>query len=287
MATKTYRDKNCDLDALSKDIELWFSNQSYQLQSNKTEGSWFVQAQKTEAWRKAVGASRAFTILIQGQANDFSVELGTGEWASNLTAGGVAAVLTGGTSLIASGLAAGWSKKIEADLWNLIEQKVIFGEKVKSEQEITVLKSQESVKEKLRQLKEAFDQGFIDEVAYNAKKIEIEGQGNAQKQEAELNEKLVKLKKALDAGVLNQTEFEMKKAELTRESSHSEVDDKLSRLKAALAAGILTQDEFQAKAAEIEKEFAFSAKLKQLKNAKDIGIITHEEFEKKKAELIA
>lgn len=287
MVTKTYRDKNCDLDTLSKDIELWFGNQSYQLQSNKTEGSWFVQAQKTEAWRKAVGASRAFTILIKGQPNDFSVELGTGEWASNLTAGGVAAVLTGGTTLIASGLAAGWSKKIEADLWNFIEQNVIFGEKVKSEQEIAVLKTQESVAEKLRQLKEAFDQGFIDEVSYNAKKIEIESQGNVQKKESELNEKLLKLKNALDAGILNQTEFDMKKAELTRESSHSETEDKISRLKAALAAGILTQDEFDIKAAEIEKEFTFSDKLKQLKNARDIGIITNEEFERKKTEVLS
>lgn len=107
MTKKTYQNKNCELDTLSKDIEVWFSNQSYQLQSNKTEGSWLIQAQKTEAWRKAVGASRAFNILIQGQANDFSVELGTGEWASNLTAGGIAAVLTGGTTLIASGIAAG------------------------------------------------------------------------------------------------------------------------------------------------------------------------------------
>lgn len=287
MATKTYQNKNCDLDTLSKDIEVWFSNQSYQLQSNKTQGSWLIQAQKNEAWRKAVGASRAFNILIQGQANDFSIELGTGEWASNLVAVGVGTVLTGGFSLIGSGIAAGWSKKIETDLWNFIDQRVIFGEKTKSEQEIAISMTQDSAKEKLKQLKDAFDQGFIDEVAYNAKKIEIEGQSNAQKQEAELNEKLLKLRKALDAGILNQTEFEMKKAELTRESSHSEAEDKISRLKAALAAGILTQEEFEKKAVEIEKGFALSDKIKKLKNAMEVGIITNEEFERKKAELVS
>ncbi|MEP6488645.1 hypothetical protein NDI43_12780 [Microcoleus vaginatus GB2-A3] len=71
MTKKNYQDKNCDLDTLSKDINSWFSNQGYQVQSNKTEGAWVVQAQKTEAWRKAVGASRAFNIVIQGQPNDF------------------------------------------------------------------------------------------------------------------------------------------------------------------------------------------------------------------------
>jgi hypothetical protein len=287
MAKKTYLDKNCDLEALVKDIELWFSDQSYQIQSNRTEGTWLVQAQKTETWRKAVGASRAFNILIQGHPKEFSIELGTGEWATNLAAAGVGAVLTGGVSLIGSGIAAGWSKKIEADLWNFLDQKVMFGDKAKSEHEITTLQAQEAAQEKLKQLKDAFDQGFIDEVAYNAKKLEIEAQVNAQKKETELNEKILKLKKALDAGILSQTEFELKKAELTRETSHSETDGKISRLKAALAAGILSQDEFDKKVADIEKEFAMSDKLKQLKNARDAGIITDAEFEKKKVELLS
>lgn len=287
MAKKIYRDKNCDLDALAKDVESWFAEKAYQVESNKTQASWIVQAQKTEAWRKAVGASRAFNVLIQGQANDFSVEVGTGEWATNLTAGGVAAVLTGGGSLIVSGLAAGWSKKIESDIWSFIDQKTIFGERVKSEREMAVLKVQESVEEKLRQLKEAFDQGFIDEVAYQAKKIELENKASDRQQNAELNEKLLKLQNALNAVILNSTEFETKKAELMSQSSNAELDSKMSKLKAALAAGILRQDEFDNKAAEIHKELAFSEKIKQLENARNAGILTQEEFEKKKTELLA
>ncbi|MEG4243821.1 MULTISPECIES: SHOCT domain-containing protein [unclassified Microcoleus] len=287
MTKKNYRDKNSDLDTLSKDIKSWFTDQGYEVQSNKTEGAWAVQAQKTEGWRKVVGASRAFNILIQGQPNDFYVEVGTGEWASNLTAGGVAALLTGGTSVIVSGLAASWSKKIESDLWSFIDQKTIFGERVKSEREITVLKAEESVGEKLKQLKDAFDQGFIDEVAYQAKKLEIENQSNDKKKNAELNEKLLKLKKALDAGILTETEYETKKAELIAQSSHAELDTKTSQLRAALASGILSQQEFDAKIAEIQKEIAFSEKLKQLENARNAGIITNEEFAKKKAELLS
>jgi hypothetical protein len=40
---------------------------------------------------------------------------------------------------------------------------------------------QSNKKEKLKQLKQAFEQGFIDELAYNVKTIEIECQANAQK----------------------------------------------------------------------------------------------------------
>lgn len=280
MSKKTYLDQNSDLEALQRDIESWFKEQDYQVQSNKTTNTWFVQAQQTEGWRKFVGASRAFNVLIQGQPNDFSVEVGTGEWASNLTAGGVAAVLTGGASILVSGIVTGWSIKIESDLWNFIDQKVMFATKVQSVDEI-------AGEQKLQQLKEEFDQGFIDEAAYLAKKQEIENQSVDQKKNAELNEKLVKLKNALDAGILTQEEYETKKAELMGQTSNTELDNKLAQLRTALAAGILTQAEFDMKSAAIQQEVAFAEKLKQLENACNAGIITPAEFEKKKAELLS
>lgn len=286
MAKKTYSNKNRDLDVLLKDIEAWFSGQGYQTQKNETDGTWLLQAAKTETWRKAVGASRAFNVLIQGQPNDFSVDLSTGEWTSNLTAGGVAAVLTGGASLLISGVAAGWSKKIEGDLWSFIDQKIMFGEKPKSAQELAVIQSQSTLEEKLKQLRDAYDQGFIDEIAFNAKKLEIEGQMRNAKQSAGTEEKLMKLKSLLDAGILSQGEFEMKKAELIRESSNSELDAQISKLNAALAAGILNQEEYERKKAAIEIQSELAAKIKQLENARDSGIITREEFEKKKLALL-
>jgi hypothetical protein len=246
-----------------------------------------LQAAKTEAWRKAVGASRAFNVLIQGQPDDFSVDLSTGEWASNLTAGGVAAVLTGGATLLISGIAVGWSKKVEIDLWTFIDQKVMFGEKPKSAQELAVAQSQKKSEEKLNQLREAYEQGFLDEIAYNKKKLEIEGQVRNSKQNAGTDEKLMKLKSLLDAGILTQGEFEMKKAELIRDSSSSDLDAQTSKLNAALAAGVLTQEEYESKKLLLQKQSEFGGKIKQLENARDSGIITHDEFEKKKLALLA
>lgn len=286
MVKKSYQGKERDLSALLRDIEVWFSEQGYQTQTNQADGMLFLQAAKTEMWRKAVGASRAFNVLIQGKPNDFSVELSTGEWAANLTAGGIAAVITGGATLLISGIAAGWSKKIESDLWSFIDQKVMFGEKAKSNQELAVIKSQSTLEEKLKQLKNAYDEGFIDEVAYNTKKLELEGQVRTTKQDADTEEKLIKLKSLLEAGILSQGEFEMKKAELMRESSNSELTTQVSKLNAALAAGILTQEEYDTKKLAIERQFELGAKIKQLENARDAGIITHDEFEKKKLGLL-
>jgi|GEM_PF-707313 len=286
MVKKSYTNNNRDLDVLSKEIQTWFDEQGYDTQTNKTDGTWLLQAAKNQGWRKAVGASRAFNVLIQGQPNDFSVDLSIGEWASNLAAGGVAAVLTGGATLLISGVAAGWSKKIEGDLWSFIDQKVMFGEKPKSAQELAVIQSHTNLTVKLKQLKDAYDQGFIDEIAYNAKKLEIEAQMRTSKQNAGTEEKLMKLKSLLDAGILSQGEFEMKKAELMREPSNSELEAQISKLNAALAAGILTQDEYESKKSAIEKQSELGGKIKQLENARDSGIITREEFEKKKLTLL-
>lgn len=287
MVKKSYRDNNRDLDALFRDIETWFHEQGYQTQTNKSDGTWLLQAAKTEMWRKAVGASRAFNVLIQGHPNDFSVDLSTGEWASNLTAGGVAAVLTGGASLLISGVAAGWSKKIENDLWNFIDQKIMFGEKAKSAQELSAIQTYDTLAGKLKQLKDAYDQGFIDEIAYNTKKLEIEGQIRASKQSSDVEERLKKLKNLLDSGILTQGEFEMKKSELMRESSNLELESQVSKLNAALSAGILSQEEYNSKKSAIEKQFELAGRIKQLENARDAGIITLEEFDKKKMALLS
>lgn len=141
MTKKVYTNKARDLNVLFRDIENWFKELGYQTQTNKTDKSWLLQAAKTEMWRKAVGASRAFNVLIEGEPNDFSVDLSTGEWASNLAAGGVAAILTGGGTLLVSGVLAGWSKKVEVDLWTFIDQKVMFGEKSKSAQELAEIEA--------------------------------------------------------------------------------------------------------------------------------------------------
>lgn len=286
MPQKNYRDKNCDLEVLFQEIEAWFIQRNYKTQSNKGEGAWLVQATQDEAWRVAAGASRAFNVQILGQPNDFSVELSTGAWATNLAAGGVAAVLTGGATLLLSGVAVGWSKKIEADISQYIEQRIQFGIKAKTTHEQEISHSQEQLNQKLRQLREAYDNGFITETAYNAKKLGLETQMHASVELSAAQEQMNKLQELLDAGILSPEEFDAKKLEIER-GFPLERETSTAKLSAALTAGVITQEEYDIKKAEIDKQLARTSRIKQLEDARDAGILTPEEFEAKIAALPA
>lgn len=284
MAQKTYHDKNCDLDVLFAECEAWFSQRNYKIQSHKSQGDWLVQATQAETWRVATGSSRAFNVRIQGQPNEFSVDLSTGAWATNLAAGGVAAVLTGGATLLISGVTVGWSKKIEGDITAFIEQRITFGTKAKSSYEQQIGRSQQVLQEKLRQLKEAHDNGFITDAAYQAKKLDIQSQTSAAVETTAAQQQLDRLQALFDQGILNYEEFEAKKREVTQDTV-SERDALTARLSAAFAAGILTQQEYETKKAEIDKLLGQAAKLKQLEQARDAGILSDDEFETKKRAL--
>lgn len=282
MAKKVYHDRNTDLGLLARDVELWFVENGYIVESDSTDGAWIVQAKKEETWRKALGAARAFRVLITGEPNNFSVEVGTGNWTSNLAAGGVAAVLTGGASIIGSGLATGWSKKIESDIMTYIDNKVIFGKKEKSFDEKKREESETSLQGKLHKLKEAFHSGILDEQSYKLKTQELEAQHKSQRKDNQQEKMLLQLKESLDAGILTQSEFEAKKAELLKGSLEFERDEKIATLRIALANGILEQAEFDKKKNEIEKEYGIKIEMKKLEDALYSGLITKDQFEQKK-----
>ena len=284
MAIKTYSNKNCDLDVLFHEIEAWFVQRNYKTQTHQNDETRLIQATQAEAWRVAAGASRAFNVQVVGEPNNFSVELSTGAWATNLAAGGVAALLTGGATLLISGATIGWSKKIEADITEYIEQRVQYGVKAKSAHEQNISSSQQQLNEKLRQLREAYDNGYITEAAYNTKKMGIESQTQASVELSAAQVQMSKLHELLNAGILSQDEFEDKKEEIER--GHSmERETPAAKLSAALAAGIITQEEYATKKAEMDKNQARAERLKALENARDAGILSDAEFDAKKAAL--
>jgi len=54
------------------------------MQSTTTPLGIVIQAQKTGILRDIITADRAFTILITGQSDDFSIHIGIGKWIKNL-----------------------------------------------------------------------------------------------------------------------------------------------------------------------------------------------------------
>ncbi|BAY32553.1 hypothetical protein NIES2107_44420 [Nostoc carneum NIES-2107] len=140
--------------------------------------------------------------------------------------------------------------------------KVMSGEQAQSSVELALMESQSALEVKLKHLRDAYEQGFIDEIAYSAKRLEIEGLMQAFNQCADTEEKLIKLQHLLDAGILAQGEFEMKRSELIHESSHSEMEVQISKLNAALACGILTQEEYEIQKLAIKQKSELSNQIK-------------------------
>ena len=86
-----FEGKNKDLNQLSQQIVQYLSDEGFKTQSTTTPLGKIIQAQKAGFLRGIIDANRAFTILIAGQPNDFSIHVGIGKLIQNLA---VAAVET-------------------------------------------------------------------------------------------------------------------------------------------------------------------------------------------------
>ncbi len=86
-----FQGKNMDLNLLAQQIAERLQAEGYKTQSAASPLGTVIQAQKAGILRDIVTADRAFTILIAGQPNDFTINIGIGKWIQNIA---VAAIET-------------------------------------------------------------------------------------------------------------------------------------------------------------------------------------------------
>ena len=79
-----FNQKNADLNQLSQQIVQQLSSEGYKTQSSTAPLGMVIQATKAGILRDIITADRAFTILITGQPNDFSIHIGIGKLIQNL-----------------------------------------------------------------------------------------------------------------------------------------------------------------------------------------------------------
>jgi hypothetical protein len=79
-----FQGKNTDLDQLAQRIVQQLQSDGYKTQSANPPLGRIIQAQKAGILRDLVTAERAFTILITGEPNDFTIHIGIGKWVQNL-----------------------------------------------------------------------------------------------------------------------------------------------------------------------------------------------------------
>jgi hypothetical protein len=79
-----FQGKNKDLKQLSQQIVQQLESEGYKTQSTSAPLGIVIQAKKAGILRDIITADRAFSILITGQPNDFSIHIGIGKWIQNL-----------------------------------------------------------------------------------------------------------------------------------------------------------------------------------------------------------
>jgi hypothetical protein len=116
-----FQGKNKDLDQLSQEIVQQVQEDGYKTQSTKAPVGDVIQARK-EGLRDILAADRAFTIVISGQPNDFTVRIGIAKWVQNLTVTAVEALLSAGLFLLVDVPEMLWTLHVENGLAKEISQ---------------------------------------------------------------------------------------------------------------------------------------------------------------------
>jgi hypothetical protein len=88
-----FQGKNKDLNQLSQQIVQQLNSEGYKTQLATPPLGIVIQAKKAGILRDIITADRAFSILITGQPNDFSVHIGIGKWIQNLAVAAVETLL--------------------------------------------------------------------------------------------------------------------------------------------------------------------------------------------------
>ena len=81
------------MDELSNQIMQQLQVDGYKTQLKSAPMGTIIQAQKAGILRDIITADRAFTIMISGQPNDFTINVGIGKWIQNIAVAAVETLL--------------------------------------------------------------------------------------------------------------------------------------------------------------------------------------------------
>jgi hypothetical protein len=123
-----FEGKNKDLTQLSIQIIERLKIEGYKTQSATNSSGVIIQAQKAGVLRDIIDADRAFSILIAGKPNDFSIRVGIGKWVQNLAVGAVEAVLTPVLFLTVDVPEMLWTREVEKGIIKVITGIVVTGD---------------------------------------------------------------------------------------------------------------------------------------------------------------
>jgi hypothetical protein len=117
-----FQGKNRDLKQLAGQIMEQLQSEGYKVQSMSPPLGIVIQAQKAGILRDIITADRAFTILIAGQPNDFTIRVGIGRWVQNIAVAAAEALLLSVLFLAVDVPEMLWTRHVEGEIIKEITQ---------------------------------------------------------------------------------------------------------------------------------------------------------------------
>jgi hypothetical protein len=117
-----FQGKNKDLNQLSQQIVQQLTSEGYKTQSTAAPLGTVIQAKKAGILRDIITADRAFSILITGQPNDFSIHIGIGKWIQNIAVAAVETIFLSWLFLAVDVPEMLWTRHVENEIVKEITQ---------------------------------------------------------------------------------------------------------------------------------------------------------------------
>ncbi len=117
-----FQNRNRDLNQLAQQISQQLESEGYKMQQKVAPLGTVMQAQKAGILRDIIAADRAFTIMISGQPNDFTVHIGIGKWIQNLAVTAVETLLLSALFLAVDVPEMLWTRHVEGGIAKEISQ---------------------------------------------------------------------------------------------------------------------------------------------------------------------
>jgi hypothetical protein len=114
--TLRFQGKNWNLDGLSNQIMQQLQTDGYKTQLKSAPLGTVIQAQKAGILRDIITADRAFTIMISGQPNDFTIHVGVGKWIQNIAVAAVETLLISALFLAVDVPEILWTTHVEKEI---------------------------------------------------------------------------------------------------------------------------------------------------------------------------
>jgi hypothetical protein len=119
-----FQNKNRNLDELASQILAQLKADGYNTQYADLPIGRVIQAQKGGVLRDIISADRAFTIMIAGDPNDFSVHIGIGKWIQNLAVAAAEAIFISWLFLTVDVPEMLWTLLVEGEIAKMVTRTV-------------------------------------------------------------------------------------------------------------------------------------------------------------------